>query len=541
MKGSCLYEHEPRVTITAFTHEPQSTKKGKPVEPTAEGYHHHTSYDRNAMTPHFLDWANVPTQLKTYSGLEVLPLPRNPSLPNRTASDVLLGLCKNGSASSISNAADLSTLLALTCTVTARLRQGGGDHPLRSVPSAGALYPTEIYAAFRDLSDVEDGLYHVSPLEHSLRCLRLGDLLPAVGAVLDLHQRQAPSLVVFLTAIFFRSAWKYRDRSYRYHLLDTGHVLESLTLALHATGRSGIVSLDFDDAGVERLLGLDPRREVALAAVGVFEGTREQAPVKTGPVDLPELPPAVLEASRVSGREQDYPAIRTIHETGMKRPESAPSSTGSMLDHLDLQSIAWTPIASSPSWPEDRSYPDTLFLRRSRRNFSREPLGRDTFDCLAQCLCEGTQGEPADGPGMHTAVATGFLVAQVQGMEDGLHLLDPVSERIGLVTEGSFTTRMARCCLDQAWLAGASVHVLFLVDLASLDRTWGARGYRYAMTAAGRLGHRVYLAATALGLGCCGIGAFYDREVADLLGLDVTARLLYLVAVGPVRGGIRPR
>jgi nitroreductase len=83
--------------------------------------------------------------------------------------------------------------------------------------------------------------------------------------------------------------------------------------------------------------------------------------------------------------------------------------------------------------------------------------------------------------------------------------------------------------------------VLFLVDLASLDRTWGARGYRYAMTAAGRLGHRVYLAATALGLGCCGIGAFYDREVADLLGLDVTARLLYLVAVGPVRGGIRPR
>ena len=511
------------------------------MKPTAEGYHHHTSYDRNAMTPHFLDWANVPSQLKTYPGIEVLPLPRDPILPDRNASDVLLGRCNAGNASTLSNAADLSALLALTCTVTAKVRHGGGDHPLRSVPSAGALYPTEIYAAFRGLSDLEDGLYHVSPLEHSLRCLRQGDLLPAVGAVLDLHQGRPPCLVVFLTAIFFRSAWKYRDRSYRYHLLDTGHVLESLTLALHATGLSGTVSLDFDDSGAQRLLGLDPRREVALAAMGVFEGTSGQAPAEKDAADLPDLPTGILEASRVSGREKDYSAIRTIHEAGMKRPDPAATSAGPMFDHLGLRSNAWTSLAPPPSWPNERSYTDTLFLRRSRRNFSREPLDQNAFACLAQSLCKCAQGEPADGPGAHAAVATGFLVTQVQGMEDGLHVLDPGSERIGPVKTGAFIAPMARCSLDQAWLAGAAVHVLFMADLASLDRNWGARGYRYAMTAAGRLGHRVYLAATALGLGCCGIGAFYDQEVADLLGLDAAARLLYLVAVGPVRGGILPR
>lgn len=511
------------------------------MEPTSESYHNHTSYERNAMTPHFLDWSNVPSQIKTYPGLEVLALPRDPNLPNRATSDVLQGRCEPGSAPILSNTADLSALLVLTCTVTARLRQGGGDHPLRSVPSAGALYPTEIYAVCRGLSDLEDGLHHVSPLEHSLRCLRRGNLLRAAGDVLQFQERETPQLVVFLSAIYFRSAWKYRDRSYRYHLLDTGHVLESLILALHAMGTAGVVSLDFDDRGAEHLLGLDPRREVALAAGTVFENPVDQASAQGASADLPPLPPSILGASRVSGREQEYPAIRAIHEAGMKDPVPSSTSEGLMVEHLGLSPIAWIPINPPPPWPQDRPYTETLFLRRSRRNFSRESLGRDTFACLAQSLGNGIQGEPENDIGIHAAVATGFLVSGVQGLDDGFFLLDPDSKRIGAVQAGAFTARMARCCLDQAWLAGAAVHVLFLADLAYLDRSRGARGYRYAMTGAGRLGHRTYLAATALGLGCCGIGAFYDGEVMDLLGLEAGARLLYLVAVGPVRGGIHPR
>jgi nitroreductase len=85
------------------------------------------------------------------------------------------------------------------------------------------------------------------------------------------------------------------------------------------------------------------------------------------------------------------------------------------------------------------------------------------------------------------------------------------------------------------WLANAAVHFLFLANLDVLDRTWGARGYRYAMLQAGRLGQRLYVASTALGLGCCGIGALYDGEAASLLGLNENSRLLYLVAVGTVK------
>ena len=74
-----------------------------------------------------------------------------------------------------------------------------------------------------------------------------------------------------------------------------------------------------------------------------------------------------------------------------------------------------------------------------------------------------------------------------------------------------------------------------MTNLEEIDRTWGPRGYRYAMLTAGRIGQIIYLGATALGLGCCGIGALYDGEARDLLGLNNESALLYLVAAGPVK------
>ena len=97
------------------------------------------------------------------------------------------------------------------------------------------------------------------------------------------------------------------------------------------------------------------------------------------------------------------------------------------------------------------------------------------------------------------------------------------------------THPMARICLDQAWLTQAALHFLFIANIGKLEERWGPRGYRYALMTAGRLGERLYLTATALGLGCCGIGAFYDQEAADLLQLNSDSRLFYLVAVGPVK------
>jgi len=74
-----------------------------------------------------------------------------------------------------------------------------------------------------------------------------------------------------------------------------------------------------------------------------------------------------------------------------------------------------------------------------------------------------------------------------------------------------------------------------MANLDQIDQYLGARGYRYAMLNAGRAGQRVYLAATALGYGACGIGALYDDEASKMLSLNDQSALLYLVAVGSTK------
>jgi len=127
-----------------------------------------------------------------------------------------------------------------------------------------------------------------------------------------------------------------------------------------------------------------------------------------------------------------------------------------------------------------------------------------------------------------------FIAGQVESFDSGLYLLDRERGARGLVRPGHFLDQMSHICLDQAWLAGR-LHFIFMTNMEVLNRIWGARGYRYAMMMAGGMGERIYLAASALGLGCCGIGAFYDREASELLDLNSESRVLYVVATGPVK------
>ena len=119
----------------------------------------------------------------------------------------------------------------------------------------------------------------------------------------------------------------------------------------------------------------------------------------------------------------------------------------------------------------------------------------------------------------------------VQQLEDGVPVVSaPQFE--GVPAERDYAAVTVECCPRQ--IDGACGAYVTVREVRA-DRTWGARGYRYAMLTAGRMGQRLYVAATAMGLGCCGIGALYDGEAAALLGLHGASKLLYLVAVGVVK------
>jgi SagB-type dehydrogenase family enzyme len=493
-------------------------------------YHQETSYDRFDMSGHALDWFNQPKVFKEYPGITALPLPRDLQLPKGKLSAVLSELAPAGLPKRL-DLETLSLLLLLSNTHTARARSSEGDFFFRSAASAGALYPTEIYMASHEVKGIGNGLYHFAIQNHSLDPLRKGD-------VLGLAQGEGGYLTFFLTAIFFRSAWKYRARAYRYHLLDTGHVADNLILALKTSKLPFSVTYDFDDGEVSRLLGLDDQKEVALAIIHVPGGRGISDHYKE---PIPTLPEPMLQASRVSAKENDYPAIREIHEAGNRLTETPPHPSLSpkmgereflakrMIHELGMTPKIWTPLETMTPWPEIIDYPDAVFRRRSRRNFVKKALSKQGMDALLRSVCR-SDGSPYD-----QSVAVGFLVGQAKEMEPGFYLLDGKREACALVSPGQFMARSTSICLDQAWLVNAAVHFLFLANLEVLEKAWGARGYRYAMLTAGKLGQRLYVVAEAMGMGCCGIGALYDGEAMEMLGLNQSSRLLYLVAVGNIK------
>lgn len=502
------------------------------METSGLAYHEATRYDRSRMSGHFLDWEHQPSIYKSYPGIRPLELPCGEAC----FPDVRLSrLLKDPDAIPSVRHVDLrllSCIFRLTYSLTAKARHAGGDSCYRSVASAGALYPAEVYVAASGIAGLKDGLYHFSVARHGLSLLRPGRFPSSGKAKDDLLDRGHPLLTFFVTVIFFRSAWKYRERSYRYHLLDAGHLAENLILALKAVGLSGVLELDFDDGAVNRLLGVDVEREACLALCRT-----SQTPAFTAQAvqETAEVDDAVLGASRVSGREISYPAIQAIHRAGVPAA-SARSLEGPMVSLVGPVPKEWRPLTGIDTRPETVGYAQAVLGRRSRRNFVTRPLRHGCMAGLLDGLCRRGGEVPERGAEAgESAIAVGFLVGHAEGWKPGFYLLDRESRACGLVEAGWLIDRMARICLDQMWAGRAQLHVVFLSNLQAVDRVWGPRGYRYAMMTAGRLGERLYLTATAMGIGCCGIGAFYDEEAALLLRLNPQSRLLYLAAIGPTQ------
>jgi SagB-type dehydrogenase family enzyme len=518
---------------------------------TSPIYHQITSYERRAMEPHALDWRNQPAVYKGYEGIKTFGLADVDSLCAKSLDTVYRSGDQDTFKNNL-NPTDLSKILFLAGGLTGRQRQAGQDFYYRSAPSAGALYPNEIYMAWWAGAGLESGIYHFGVHNRRLSLLRPGNfqhiLQSAIGDA-------SPDLaaVFMITGIFFRSAWKYRKRAYRYVLLDAGHLMENLRLALNAAEISSALAYDMDDAAIDGLLGVDTQREGILGCVKVYGKGSEKD--DAGPEMVDDLPESIRAASRVSAAEIVYPEIAGMHGAGRALRGDASfkvfgSSGEPSFGFSMVMPESWLPLGLELMHSRDDSHADSgadavpvmdyaeaVVRRRSRRNFVDRPMGRIELFYMLDLLCRAVDKSVSGLEQAYaSSVVTGFLAGNVDGVESGFYLLDPDRRRFGRVATGAMTPQMSRVCLDQEWLARAAVHFLFMSRLPDLDARWGARGYRYAMMTAGRLGQVVYLGATAMGLGCCGIGALYDHEARNLLGLNPESALLYLVAAGPVKG-----
>jgi SagB-type dehydrogenase family enzyme len=207
--------------------------------------------------------ASAARAVKRYPQLPALPLPPA-SLGAATLREVL---ARRRSARTYGGApialGELASVLHAAYGVTGVIE--GTPQRLRAIPSAGALYPLELYVAAGRVDGLEEALYHYDPLAHAVERLRpisFGDEVGAVSPYPDVLR--ASAAVIVTTAVFWRSRFKYGARAYRFALLEAGHLGQSLLLAATALRLSGVPLGGFYDRLVDAFIDVDGIHEASL-------------------------------------------------------------------------------------------------------------------------------------------------------------------------------------------------------------------------------------------------------------------------------------
>jgi SagB-type dehydrogenase family enzyme len=228
----------------------------------------HTKYVRNRPLGKHLDWLHKPETYKNYPASKIIQLPSQVQETKTHLSEILHKRCSIRDFSDDPlRLADLGFLLWSSTGI----QRVEGDYEFRTVPSAGALYPTETYLAVNNVEGLESGIYHYNIENHTLEELKIGRFGQDLArAALNQAMCSSAAVVFIWTAIFERSKWKYSQRAYRYVYLDTGHVAENLALAAVSINLGSCEVGAFFDDEINSLVGVDGEEESAilLCAVG---------------------------------------------------------------------------------------------------------------------------------------------------------------------------------------------------------------------------------------------------------------------------------
>ena len=396
----------------------------------ARAFHEATkhSFESVRRATRELDWDNRPLPFKICTTAAETILPRELVLSALPTVEALSGTIKR----SQGDVCDLQTaarLLFCAGGITRRMRVGVVIYHFRAAASAGALYPIELYLAASEIEGLAPGLYHFSPADFNLRELRRGDwrefLAGAAGMRRPLLEARA---VVVISAIFWRSVWKYGPRAYRYCFWDTGTILANLLAAACAEGLPAEIVTEFEDASLNRLIGADGEREATACLVALGRAA-------TAAVALPNPAPLILETVALSEREFSSQELIEMHR-------------GSVLDsRQEVRSVACasqgTEVSINPSVPTSRKtglgLGETIAHRGSTRIFVRKSIALDELTTIIGISNRRTS---ADFP---SSIET-YLIANAVGAAARIRAL---AEKSGEVAQlvSSVSSRSFNACL----------------------------------------------------------------------------------------------
>jgi SagB-type dehydrogenase family enzyme len=181
----------------------------------------------------------------------------------------------------------------------------------------------------------------------------------------------------------------------------------------------------------------------------------------------------------------------------------------------------------------------TIQRRQSIRNFKNKPLGKDSLSQLlwaTQGITREQMGfefRTSPSAGALYPVETYVVIHNVENMEPGIYHYAIADHQLEQLKKGDFRLDIARAALDQDMAYSASAVFVWTALFDRAKWKYGQRAYRYVYLDTGHIAMNLALAAVALGLGSCQIGALYDGESNALLEIDgVKESTLYMSVVG---------
>jgi SagB-type dehydrogenase family enzyme len=208
---------------------------------------------------------------KRHPHLESIALPPS-ELPDTSLADVLASRRSAGALGTQPlDLRRIATLLRSSYGVTGRIAlPQGGYQSFRTAPSAGALYPLDVYPVVFNASDLGAGVYHYDPLRDVLELLRRGDTREGLLEALPMRQLAEKCAVAFIvTATFWRCRFKYGQRGYRFALLEAGHLTQNLLLTSEALGLGAAPIGGFYDRKLAEYLEVDGVNESPVYVIPV--------------------------------------------------------------------------------------------------------------------------------------------------------------------------------------------------------------------------------------------------------------------------------
>ena len=470
-----------------------------------ERYHEATKYTPESVRGHRgLDFSSQPAPFKSWHQARIKKLETGADTPPPAGP---------------LDASRLGCLLYHTYGVTLVREFPGMSMHYRAAPSAGGLYPSELYVATREVPGVPDGIHAYHARKHTLIACWEGDFWPDMAACTFAHPATASARAVLIgTGIFQRSAWRYGDRAYRRVLLDTGHVFGNAVLAAGAMGQRVVPIPDFDDDGLNGLLLLDPGSEGTLLLAAVLDASTA----------VPAVPPHRASGAPRDDEEESW--IRTVHDAGRmaqpqepgdtESPQGVPAPVGDPIP-LCADGLA----GGAPAL-------EAIRKRRSTRVFAPMPMSLDTAGrILAHAYPQSPSAEP-EAWLLPDVLDTYVVVAGLTDVSPGVYRYDRHTHALHPIRVGNPRKALHRCCLWQELGRDCAFAVIHTIDLSAAAARYGDRVYRTCHLEAGLIGERLNLAALRLDQGASGIGGFFDDFVTELLTLGPNHAVAYITVIG---------